>query len=169
MTDTAVPIQHRLLITTEVAVRYSRAVGCYVLFRPLRVVMVVMLEAGFVFAGMGAAANMGTPVTFLGYVLAGAVLLAGSNAFLYAFAVRSVRNQLPIGEEWATGFGAEKMLEETAGRRSQTAYSVFTRMTVRDGAVFLHRRTSRSPYVLPVELVPADAQQLLTARLSQSQ
>jgi hypothetical protein len=167
MTDTAVPIQHRLLITTEVAVRYSRAVGRYVLFRPLRVIMAAMIEAGFVFAGMGAAANTGTPLTFLGYVLAGGVLVAGYNACLYAFAVWSIRNRLPIGEEWATGFGADKMLEETAGRRSQTAYSVFTRMTVRDRAVFLHRRTSRSPYVLPVELVPADAQQLLTARLYQ--
>ena len=166
MTDAGVPIQHRLLITTEVAVRYSRAVGRYVLFRPLRVAMAVMLEAGFVFAGMGAAANTGTPVTFLGYVLAGAVLIAGSNGCLYAFAVRSIRNQLPIGEEWATCFGAEKMREETAGRRSQTAYSVFRRMTVRDGLVILHRKTSRWPCFLPVELVPADAQQLLAARFA---
>ncbi|GAB3808371.1 hypothetical protein GCM10028798_34110 [Humibacter antri] len=166
MTDTAVPIQHRLLITVEVAVRYSRAVSRYALFRPRRVVLAVMIEAGFVFAGMGASANTGTPVTLLCYVLAGAVLVVGYNASLYAFVAWSVRNQLPIGEEWGTGFGAEKMREEIARRTSQTVYSVFTRMTVRDGVVILQRRTSRSPIVLPVELVPADAQQLLAARLS---
>lgn len=167
MTDTAIPIQHRLVTTAEVAARYSRAVGRYALFRPRRVVLAVMIESGFVIAGFGAFVNTGVLVTILGFALVGAALAVGHNAFFYALVTWSVRRQLPIGEEWATGFGAEKMREETAGRRSQTAYSVFKRMTVRDGFVVLQRKTSRWPSILPVELVPTDAQQLLAARAPQ--
>lgn len=166
MTDTAVPIQYRLTITAEVEARCSRVVGRYVALRPMRIVSASLRLAAFTVLGFGYSTDTGEPFMILVFVLVGVVFAVGWPALFFASTTRRVRQQFPVGEEWATGYSASTMRVESARSRSETAYSAFDRMIVRDRVVLLRRQKSRIVSVIPAELMPADTQRLVAARLA---
>lgn len=165
MTDTAVPTQHRLMITAEVGARCARATALYVALRPLSLARAVVYVLAFVALGAGFSTDTGEPVAIVWFVLVGVVFAVGSTALLCASAARRVRRQFTVGEEWATGFGAHAMRVETARGKGETYYSAFDRMIVRGGVVLLRRSGSRVYSIFPAELVPTEAQQLLASHL----
>ncbi|WP_157780399.1 hypothetical protein [Leifsonia xyli] len=103
MTDALIPIEHRMVITDEVARRCARAAGRYIAFQPRILVPASLALVALILVG-GADAILREDVGMMPlFLLAGIGVAAGLPAGLFAVAVRSIRRQIQVGDEWGTG------------------------------------------------------------------
>ena len=167
MTDTTIPIDYRMVLTEEVARRCARAAGRYLAFQRQTLVLATLYLFFLTVIGIGISMLNDTPIGIPFFVIGGVALAVGFPTLQFASAVRSVRRQLVVGEEWATGFGTDAMRVETPRSKAETVYSVFDRMILRDGVVLLRRTAPRMIVPIPVELMPLEAQERVAAGLSQ--
>ncbi|MCI0155189.1 hypothetical protein KNO15_00545 [Leifsonia shinshuensis] len=166
MTDTTVPLEYRIVVTEEVARRCARAAGRYLAFRRQTLVLAGLYVFFLTLIGIGASMLDDAPVLIPVFVVVGVVLAVGFPVLQFVSTARSVRRQLAVGEEWATGFGAASLRVETPRSAAETHYSMFDRLIVQNDVVLLRRRAPRVVAAIPVELMPPEAQHRVAAGLS---
>lgn len=166
MTDILIPIEHRLVITEEVARRCARAAGRSIVFRPGILVPSSLVLVALILVGCADAVLRESVVLLPLFLLAGIGVAAAFPALLYAVATRSVRRQCHVGAEWGTGFGPDSMRVDTPLTKGTLAYSNFDRLIPGNDAVLLRYKTSRMVVALPAALMPVEAQNRIALHLS---
>jgi hypothetical protein len=163
-----VPIQYRVTMDAAMAKRCARAYGRYVISRPA--VLVIVVACAVIFAG-GAAVNWlssGDRVIAVVFTVFFLFWAVGYPLLALRGARRRLQRQLVLGAQYGTGYSPDALRVESPLTRGETSYAAYRALIVRDGAVFLRLRNRNAYSILPAELMPPAAQQLVRAGLAQA-